>query len=241
MALPESRYLTSDYLAHNPTWDREDSPWKAQLVHDTLQAHEIVPVSLCEVGCGAGGVLAALRGLYPRCKLSGYDIAPDATGFWQQYVKSDIEFRVGDFLEINKQTYEVLLLLDVIEHLENPFGFLERLHGAATYFLLIIPLDLSALNVLREKPLLNQRRNVGHIHYFTKDLALSLLRECGYEIISWHYSGAAFHSPQRTWRTRLASFPRRIAYFLGKDWGVRALGGETLIVLASSAPGAVRK
>jgi cyclopropane fatty-acyl-phospholipid synthase-like methyltransferase len=199
------------------------------------------PASLCEVGCGAGGVLAALRSFYPRCKLSGYDIAPDAARFWPQHVESDIEFRVGDFLEINEQVYDVLLLLDVIEHLENPFEFLSRLHGAAAYFLFIIPLDLSALSVLREKPLLNQRRNVGHIHYFTKNLALSLLRECGYEIKSWHYSGAAFHAPKRTWRTRLASFPRRIAYFLNKDWGVRALGGETLIVLASSVPGALQK
>ena len=232
----ERRYLSSDYAEKNPTWDSDDSPWKAQLVHKTLQARGIVPTSLCEVGCGAGGVLAALRGLYPQCKLFGFDIAPHATRFWSQHATADIEFQVGDFLEINKQVYDVLLLLDVIEHLENPFEFLTSLHGAAKHFLFIIPLDLSALSVLREQPILDQRRNVGHIHYFTKNLALSLLRECGHEIVSWHYSGAAIFAPRRRWKTRLALLPRLIAYFFNKDWGVRALGGETLIVLTASAP-----
>jgi hypothetical protein len=37
-----------------------------------LQAHGMVPALLCEVGHVAGGVLAALRSLYSRCKLTGY-------------------------------------------------------------------------------------------------------------------------------------------------------------------------
>jgi hypothetical protein len=32
--------------------------------------------------------------------------------------------------------------------------------------------------------------------------------------------------------TRLGSIPRILAYSINKDWGVRLLGGETLIVLA---------
>ena len=31
---------------------------------------------------------------------------------------------------------------------------------------------------------------------------------------------------------RLAGWPRRLAYFVNKDMGVRLLGGETLMVLA---------
>jgi hypothetical protein len=42
--------------------------------HDMLQAHGMVPALLCEVGHVAGGVLAALRSLYSRCKLTGYKL-----------------------------------------------------------------------------------------------------------------------------------------------------------------------
>jgi hypothetical protein len=76
------------------------------------------------------------------------------------------------------------------------------------------------------------RNKVGHIHYYTKDLALALLDECDYQIVDWFYTGAAFTSPQRTWKTRIASLPRRLVYAINKDAGVRLLGGETLMVLA---------
>lgn len=85
--------------------------------------------------------------------------------------------------------------MQIIEIPSVPY---KTLHRTAIPLRSIAPVsltDLSALSVLREKPLLNQRHNVGHIHYFTRNLALSLLRECGYEVTLWHYSGAAFQSP----------------------------------------------
>lgn len=149
-----------------------------------------------------------------------------------------IEFTLGDFFEQSRRPYELLLVLDVIEHLANPFDFLSRLGGYAQGYIFHFPLDLSALSVLREKPLFHVRNKVGHLHYYTKGLALALLEECGYEIRDWFYTGAAFSAPQRRWLTRLASLPRRLAYAVGKDFGVRLLGGETLMVLAKhrSAP-----
>lgn len=176
--------------------------------------------------------MAELRRSYPRAELFGYDVASDAARFWPEHEHANIRFRVGDFFVLNNRTYDLVLLLDVIEHLVNPFAFLSDLRGTASYYVLHVPLDLSALTVLRERPLMDLREQVGHIHYFTKDLALSLLRECGYDIVRWGYSGATFTSPQRTWKTKLASGLRRSVYALNKDWGVRALGGETLVVLA---------
>lgn len=232
MTPPQDKYTGSDYGHDNPTWHLEDSPWKAALVSQVLQDVHLVPASVCEIGCGAGGVLAELRRYYPRAELFGYDIAPGASSFWSRHEAAKIHFQTGDFFAQNERTYDLILLLDVVEHVDDPFSFLSSLVGAANYYGFIIPLDLSAITVLREKPLLKVREEVGHIHYFTKNLALSLLRECGYDIVEWRYSGAAFASPQRTWKTRLASTPRRLAYALSKDWGVRALGGETLVVLA---------
>lgn len=229
---PEDRYTSSAYLERNPTWDSEDSPWKASLVAGVLQAAGLNPTSICEVGCGAGGVLVGLRRFYPQTELFGYDIAPDAARFWPEHEPANIHFRVGDFFTLNERTYDLVLLLDVIEHIPDPFAFLENLRRVAANYVFIFPLDLSAINVLREKPILDQRRNVGHIHYFTKNLALELLRDCGYQVVRWEYTGAAFSAPRRTWRTKLAIVPRQLAYAVNKDWGTRALGGETLIVLA---------
>jgi SAM-dependent methyltransferase len=226
------RYLRGDYAAKNPTWDREDAPWKAGQAVRLVAAHGLAPASIAEVGCGSGAVLAEFRRAYPQARLHGYDIAPGAARFWEAHAAANIEFRLGDFFELSRERYDLMLVMDVIEHVPDPFDFLTRLRAHAGRHLFHLPLDLSALTVLREAPLLDARDRVGHVHYYTKGLALALLAETGYRILDWRYTGAAFAAPRRNWKTRLASLPRRMAYALDKDFGVRLFGGETLMVLA---------
>ena len=232
MGLVESRYISSQYLSCNPSWDIEDSPWKAKKVFDILSSAAPQPKTICDVGCGAGGVLAELRFFFPDCELFGFEIAPGAATFWRKHESKNIHFHLGDVFQEIDRRYDVLLLLDVIEHLENPFDFLARLRTRADLFVFHIPLDLSAISVIREQPLLHGREKVGHIHYFTKEIALCLLRECNYDVVDWRYTEASVSGPRRGWKTRLASLPRRLAYSIHKDLGVRCFGGETLMVLA---------
>lgn len=228
------RYTAGRYLGVNPTWDIEDSPWKASQVARMIRRHGLVLRTLVDIGCGAGGVLAELRSIFPDARLCGFDIAPDAATFWPQHAGKDIEFHVGDFLESDSGHYDLLLLLDVLEHLSDPFNFLARLKGRADRYIFHVPLDLSALTVLRETPLLQVRKTVGHIHYFTKRLAIALLADCGYQVLDCSYTDAALRGPRQSWKTRLARLPRRIAYAVHKDLGVRLLGGETLMILAQA-------
>ena len=230
------RYLNGDYAAKNPTWDSADAPWKVRLIAELMRSQGLAPASVAEIGCGAGGVLAGLRSHLPDASLHGFDIAPDAARFWPQHAAARIEFTTGDFLQLDRRGYDVILLLDVLEHLTDPHGFLTAVRDRAAHFVFHFPLDLSAASVMRESPLLESRELVGHIHYFTKGLALALLRECGFAIAHWQYTGAAYASPQRTLKTRLAAVPRKVACAFNRDWGVRLLGGETLLVLAR--PGA---
>jgi len=234
ISYPESRYLSGDYLHHNPSWDMEDSPWKAKKIINILETEKITPNSICDIGCGAGGVLAELRKKYAHAQLFGFDISPDATRFWPQHANSNITFQVGDIFQLNNRKYGIILLLDVLEHVPDPHSFLIKCKEISKNLLLHFPLDLNAINVLRERPILKARRNVGHIHYFTKNIALSLLKECGLKVVAWKYSGAGFNGPHRSLKTIFASIPRQLVYALNKDIGVKLLGGETLFVLAKN-------
>ncbi len=234
MASPNDKYMTDDYVDQNPSWDLEDSPWKADHVQQMLSRNRLTPNRICEVGCGAGAILQALKEKRPDVHFTGYDIAPAAKKFWDQIELSGIDFVLGDFFNMDNKEYGVILLLDVLEHVVDPHQFLSGLKSKADYIIIHFPLDLSAFSVVREKPLLHVRRKVGHIHYFTKGLALELLDECGFDVLDCQYTGAAFNTPQAEWKTRLAQLPRRIAYALNKDVGVRLLGGETLMVLAKA-------
>src|SRR6266513_3158583 len=137
----QRRYLDGEYRKANPTWDQEDSPWKASLVRELIVEAGIPATSIAEVGCGAGGVLAELRGAFPQARLSGFDIAPDAVQFWRQHAAAGVEYTLGDFFEAShERRYDLILLLDVLEHLADPMGFLTRLRPRAEHFILHIPL-----------------------------------------------------------------------------------------------------
>jgi SAM-dependent methyltransferase len=225
------RYLDGSYAAHNPTWDREDSPWKAAQVLEVLGAG-LRPRRIAEVGCGAGNVLLELAAALPEAQLSGYDISPDAEPFWRQNSNPRVRFARADFLAEAAERYDLVLVLDVIEHVANPHSFLERIRARADHFVFHFPLDLSALTVLREAPLLHAREKVGHLHYYTRGLVLALLEECGLEVVRWRYTGAGLHAPHRSLRSRLAALPRALLSLVSRDLSARLLGGETLMVLA---------
>lgn len=232
------RYLNGDYAEKNPDWDSGDSPWKAGKIAQILRDHDIRPERIAEVGCGSGAVLVALRDAFPDATMEGYDIAPDAQRFWPESRRAGISFTLGDYLELDTPVPDALLIVDVLEHLGNPWEFLARLRHRAKLIVCHIPLDLSASSVLRERPLLLVRDKVGHLHYFTKTLAISLLEESGYEVIEARYTNASLDAPQLSLKTRLAGLLRRVVYALNKDTGVRLLGGETLMVLARPRSGA---
>ncbi len=235
MTLPDEKYISLEYITDNPTWDAEDSPWKLKKILDFIYDLRLPTRKICEVGCGSGAVLDGLRDIFPDSLLYGFDIAPSALQFWKKYRTKRISFTVGDFLIKNKEYYDIILLLDVVEHLRDPFYFLDQIKSHSSYFLFHFPLDMSAISVFRETPLLNVRKKVGHIHYYTKNLVLALLNESGFEVLKWRYTNASFSISNRSLKTKFADIPRQLFYCINKDMGVRLLGGETLLILAKPA------
>lgn len=230
------RYTEGDYAQQNPDWDSGDSPWKAQQVLGLLARYGLSPASVVEVGCGAGGVLSALRAHWPQARLQGFDIAPGLPALWSRRQADGIQFTLGDYLAEDRPRPELTLVLDVLEHLGDPFAFLAGLRERAAWTVFHIPLDLSVVSVLREQPLLHVRHKVGHLHYFTRGLALAMLDECGWEVIEERYTRAALTAPNKRPATRLAGLVRAAMQAVLGHVGVRLLGGETLIVLARPRP-----
>ena len=227
-----NRYLNGDYAQKNPEWDSADASWKTGKLHELLAAHDCLPSSIVEIGCGSGAILAALRGYFPQVSLAGFDIAQEASRFWSDASLGGIRFELADYLSLDEPVPDLILVLDVLEHLGNPWEFLARLRHRSKLVAIHFPLDLSAVSVLRESPLLQVRDKVGHLHFFTRGLAISLLEESGFEIVEARYTGAALDAPQRSFKTRVAGWARRLAYAIDRDFGARLLGGETLMVLA---------
>jgi len=78
---------------------------------------------------------------------------------------------------------------------------------------------------------------VGHLHFYTRGLALSLLEESGFDIVDCQYTSASLEAPQRSFNTKIAGLVRRILFALNHDLGARLFGGETLMVLVKTGRG----
>jgi cyclopropane fatty-acyl-phospholipid synthase-like methyltransferase len=225
-------YTDGTYLRNNPDWHADDSAWKARHIADILGRNGIAPRTVCEIGCGAGEVLRNLAALMPAgTRLTGYEISPQAHRLCRGKSSDHLEFRLANLLDEPAQ-YDVAMAVDVFEHVEDYFTFLRRLRPKARYKVFHIPLDLSALALVRGGPLLHMRRSVGHIHYFTKETALAALEDTGYRVVDWHYTSGRTELPHLGWKTRLLKAPREALFRINPDAAARTLGGYSLMALA---------
>lgn len=229
----DAMYASGEYLQNNPTWHEEDSAWKARQIMRMIKANALSPRSICEIGCGTGEILIELQNYFPGAKLAGYEISPQAFDIWSRKSnKGSISFNLADIFGEPSPHFELVLVIDVIEHVEDYLGFLKKVRPIGDLKMFHIPLDLSLQSVMRSKPITNLRRTVGHIHYFYKDLALCALRDCGYEILDVCYTPSRLELPNQAWSSRVMKHPRRWLFKLNADLTVRALGGYSLLVLA---------
>jgi SAM-dependent methyltransferase len=228
----EELYTTGTYLEKNPLWHTEESPWKAEQVMRMLNRQKIVPKTICEVGCGAGEVLKQLQQkLTNECDLLGCDISPQAIEFCRSRANERLHFLLGDITKKPEIFFDLILVLDVVEHLEDYFLFLRNIKERALYQIFQIPLDLSVQTVLRATPLIRDRQRFGHIHYFSKETALQLLIDLGYQIVDYFYTAVALDLPSVNPKNFVMRLPRKLLYSVNMDMAVRLLGGYRLLIL----------
>jgi SAM-dependent methyltransferase len=195
-------YADGSYAAVNRSWHTEDSPWKAQHILRAIQESNICPKTVSEIGCGAGQVLANLKP-HVSAEFFGYDISPQAIEMAK--ANQGITFTVGGLEQMHLS--DLVLGIDIIEHVEDCFGFLRSLRAKGKWFIFHIPLDMNFWCIVTGQ-LMKNRQKVGHLHYFTKETAIATLSECGYSVERSFYTADIDRLPSRPnvwWRKALFS------------------------------------
>jgi SAM-dependent methyltransferase len=222
-------YTGGDYLERNPDWHVADSAWKCDRIEELLHLARGLQ-SVCEVGCGAGEILRQLHDRHPSIgRLVGYEIARAPYEMALERSTDRLSFVLGDAAQ-DPETFDLMLIMDVIEHVPDPIGFLADLRFKARTTFVHIPLDLSAQSVVRPTKLMSVRAKVGHIHYFTLETALATLTDAGYTVRG-HVLTRSFDLPPGSLKARLALLPRRV---LPPMLTARVLGGYSVLVAASN-------
>ena len=142
-----------------------------------------------------------------------------------------LQFKLADVAQEDDTVFDLMLVLDVVEHVEDYFGFLKGIRPRSELKIFQIPLDLSVQTVLRKGALLKRREVHGHLHYFTKETALETLRDVGYEPLDYFFTPRCVELGEET-AQKIARLPRKIGFAIHQDLTVRLLGGYGLLVLA---------
>jgi SAM-dependent methyltransferase len=232
-------YQTGEYLEHNRSWHTEDSAWKAQQIAGAIERYNVAHRRVCDVGCGAGEVMVRLAERYPGSEFIGYDLSPQAYELAQKQERPNCRFVLGSALD--ETGFDLALAIDVFEHVEDCFDFLRRMKRIATWKIFHIPLDMSVLAVAVNNQMWS-RREVGHVHYFSKETALATLTDCGYEIVghqftnsqglNWQNLRVGGRTGRKLAKILLLGLPRLLLTSVSPSLSARFLGGLSLLVVA---------
>lgn len=227
-------YTSGVYVENNPTMDIADAKWKVDIIYRLLQKNHIVASTVIEIGCGAGENLVELAKRDDTInKLAGYDISPQAIELASRKSTDKIGFFNKDLIIDENITTDLMMAIDVVEHIDDYYGFLRKLKNKSKYFVFHIPLDLSCRTVMKPHVLLQQRQSVGHIHYYTKEMVEWALNDTGYQVLDWAYTKPVVDTrPADSFKRSVKKTLRNLSFAINKDWSAKKWGGYSMMILA---------
>lgn len=210
-----AQYIDGTYLEKVQDWHVSDSAWKASKVLQMMEKNHLTFNSIYDIGCGAGQILVELqKKIKSDVTLAGFDISPQAIEIAKSKENANLKFYYDDFLKAKVASADLILLLDVFEHVPDYLGFLDAMRKKTKWIIFHIPLDMCARDILRKSNyLLNTRKTYGHLHYFSKETALATLSDLGYDVVDYSYTD----DDEIQGKNALRRFKQRINYQIRKN------------------------
>lgn len=132
---------------------------------------------LLDVGPNVGTALAAAvaRGWHAR----GVEINEDAARYSREQRGLDVVTGSLESVALGARSFDVVLMLDVIEHLLDPPSAVRRVHGLLRPGGLVV---ISTPDIARMATRLLQVKPAEHLFYFSAETLGRLLREAGFRV-----------------------------------------------------------
>lgn len=131
-----------------------------------------------DVGCGTGAFARRLKSAGNQ--VTGVEISEE------NYVlaEKDIKVYTGDFASADiRETFDIVLFGDVLEHMHNPQEALKKAALLAPRVMLCVPnfnfWGVKLLRLLGVRKMKSGILDASHVYYFNKRIAEDMIRACG--------------------------------------------------------------
>lgn len=232
-----SDFHRKEYTKLNKTLHVEDSPWKLEKIGKLLEKR-LSPRVICDIGCGAGLIANGMAKAYPGAKVIGFDISLDMLQAARKNnpEASFINARI-EALPIGKGRADLVMLMDVLEHLENPEAVLNALSTVARNLVIKVPLEDSlwywANHVTGRYTREDNIRKLGHVQYFNMRSLTKLLTRAGFDVSAYEIISQNVENRDNPHISRLGKVinPLRvITYKISKELFARVFNGSVILL-----------
>lgn len=167
-------HVTRDWYAERETaphleqeGHRERLLLTAVFVRQALDSLNRVAPTVIDLGCGDGGLLSLMPAF---CKAYGYDLQQSNVDAAQA---RGVDVRYGNVLELNLLPADVYVATEMLEHLEDPYKLLRRIHATETPWL------------VASSPYTETAESHYEYHTYAWDLEgyTAMFAACGYKVV----------------------------------------------------------
>jgi 2-polyprenyl-3-methyl-5-hydroxy-6-metoxy-1,4-benzoquinol methylase len=157
--------------------------------------------NVLDIGCGTGATGAAIRQNFNVGHYSGIELMSEAAKIAKEridyVISGNVETLINEkkFHDLDKRKYDLILILDVIEHLYDPWGLLNFLRDWLSPDGIIVMSIPNAGNIYVVNKLVRDRflydegglLDKTHIRFFTLRTIQHLVETTKYEILNTYF------------------------------------------------------
>ncbi len=139
-----------------------------------------------DIGCGNGALAYDLA--KKAESVVGVDLNPKHESAWHgRFAAPNLTCRVGDATTLSTtETFDVVILSNVLEHIEHRVDFLKRIRHLAPLFLLRVPMiDRDWITLYKKELGIEYRLDQTHVVEYTLEGFLQELEDAGLVLQSW--------------------------------------------------------
>lgn len=164
----------------NPLESTRHYEWRG--IADLIATHAAPPAKVLDFGCGNGGLVRFLR-------QRGYEAYGHDTGAWaEKALRSGLPMLGEQALEQHAGSFDVVTMIEVIEHLVNPMEALHRLRRLLKPDGLLLILTGNAERAPRDFLSWSYVRPEIHVSYFTPRALSLAITSAGFAAVPYRHA-----------------------------------------------------